>query len=136
MNHFFLVFSDYFFLLFHSLLIIFNLSGWIWKKTRRLHFISMLATLSSWFIAGIWLGWGYCFCTDWHWQVREQLGNPIINDSYAGFLINELSGFHLKENTLDNSILILFFISFILSAYYIITDFKFSKKYSNLKKKN
>jgi hypothetical protein len=28
---------------------------------------------------------GYCFCTDWHWQVRRQLGY-IDNGSYIELL--------------------------------------------------
>jgi hypothetical protein len=92
---------DMFFLVFHSLFTIFNMTGWIWKKTRKLHLATMLLTAGSWFILGIWYGWGYCFCTDWHWQVREAMGRPIRSDSYIHFLILEITGINLPPHLVD-----------------------------------
>jgi len=104
-----LVFLDYFFLIFHSIFTLFNMTGWIWKKTRKYHLITTLLTTFSWFILGIRYGWGYCFCTDWHWKVREALGNPIKSDSYIKFLIEELTGFNPPGDLVDTVTIAVFF---------------------------
>lgn len=69
---------DWFFTLLHVVIIGFNLTGWIWPSTRKLHFIFVLLTAGSWLILGIWFGLGYCPITDWQWQIKEQLGKPIF----------------------------------------------------------
>jgi hypothetical protein len=136
MNYKLLIAADYFFLAFHLLLIVFNLAGWIWKKTRKLHLLSMLATLGSWFVAGIWYGWGYCFVTDWHWQIREQMGHPIVNESYTGFVAKELIGVKLPANSLDNSIMGMFLIAFVLSLFFNYTDYRIKKTILKKKQQN
>ena len=65
---------DYFFILFHSVLILFNIFGWIVPRWRFANLISLLLTAFSWFILGILFGIGYCPFTDWQWKVRELLG--------------------------------------------------------------
>jgi hypothetical protein len=96
-----LTFLDYFFIVFHTTFTIFNMVGWIWKKTRKLHIITLALTAFSWFILGIRYGWGFCFCTEWHWEVREALGRPIRFNSYIYFLINEITGATPPENLVD-----------------------------------
>ncbi|MDH3880669.1 MAG: DUF2784 domain-containing protein, partial [Desulfobacteraceae bacterium] len=56
-------FLDYFFIVFHGSLILFILTGWAWKRTRRIHLITISLTILSWFGLGIFYGWGYCPCT-------------------------------------------------------------------------
>lgn len=85
-------FLNIFFFIFHSCLIIFNLFGWLWRKTRLANFIVIGLTLSSWFLLGLWFGYGYCPFTDWHWQVREKLGFRESLPSYTAFLVQELTG--------------------------------------------
>ena len=92
MSYALLVFLDWFFLIFHGLFTLFNIVGWIWKKTRKAHLIAITLTLFSWVILGIWYGFGYCFCTDWHWQVRRALDRPPNTNSYIHFMIRELTG--------------------------------------------
>ena len=41
-----LVFLDLGFLVFHAVLILFNLIGWAWSKTRRLHLLVLTLTYS------------------------------------------------------------------------------------------
>ena len=65
------------FFIFHTVMLVFNLTGWIFRRTRNLHVICLGATLFSWFVMGAWKGIGYCICTDWHFQVRRAMG---IND--------------------------------------------------------
>ena len=59
----FLEFLNIFFFFFHTAIMLFNCFGWIWKKTRRLNLVTLLLTAGSWFILGIWFGWGYCLCS-------------------------------------------------------------------------
>ena len=63
----------------------------MWKRTRRWQLVTVSLTAISWFGLGLWYGWGYCPCTDWHWQVRARLGyrDP---PSYIQLLIRELIG--------------------------------------------
>jgi len=103
-----LQFLDYFFLIFHAVFTIFNMTGWIWKKTRKVHLATIAATAFSWFIIGIWYGWGFCFCTDWHWRVREALGRPIRSYSYIHFLILETTGMDLPPAMVDNATMAIF----------------------------
>jgi hypothetical protein len=115
-------FLNIFFFVFHTLFTVFNVVGWIFPKTRKLHLITMSLTAFSWFILGIWYGWGYCFCTDWHWDVREKLGYHDRSNSYIHFLILKLTGADLNENLVENITLVLFIISFALSIWLNIKD--------------
>ena len=87
--------------LFHTLLILFNLLGWIWQGLRKWHLVSLLLTFASWVVLGIWYGWGYCPFTDWHWQVLRQLGHTHLPASYISFLITRLSGLQLPAQWVD-----------------------------------
>src|SRR5438105_2429570 len=86
------------FIAFHTALVLFNCTGWIWKRTRRLHLISVCLTLFSWLVMGVFFGAGYCVCTDLHWRVREALGVPITEDSYVQFLVRLLTGLHVESD--------------------------------------
>jgi hypothetical protein len=94
-------FLDIFFTVFHTLLVLFILFGWIWKRTRRLNLICILLTASSWLILGIFYGIGYCPLTDWHFQVLEQLGHSELPSSYISFLITRLSGLRPRQDLVD-----------------------------------
>lgn len=80
------------FFVFHTVLIVFNVFGWIPKKTRKWNLACLLLTLAGWTILGIWYGTGYCICTDWHWQVREAMGIKETASSYIVLLVRNLSG--------------------------------------------
>ncbi|TPV35636.1 DUF2784 domain-containing protein [Paucihalobacter ruber] len=105
MNTFWLHVLNYFFFGFHTVLIVFNLFGWLYPKTRKLHLYSLLITLFSWGVLGIWYGFGYCFLTDWHYQVLRELGETGMPNSYIAFLIEKLTGW-LPEARLVNTIII------------------------------
>ena len=108
-------FLNVFFFVFHSLIILFNLTGWIWKKTRIPHLILLGSTGFSWFILGIWYGIGYCPCTDWHWQVREILGYDDPPASYIQFLLHELTPIRLPDRTVDTVVVICLLVPALLS---------------------
>jgi len=114
--------GDYFFLTFHTALSLFNTFGWIFKKTRPWHLTSILLTASSWFVLGIWYGWGYCPCTDWHWMIRDALGRPIESWSYIHFLIQELTGINAPPEIVDVSVLAVLIVSTVMSVVLNVRD--------------
>ncbi len=85
-------FANVFFLIFHTLLIVFNCFGWAWRRTRKWNLITLVVTAFSWLVMGLWKGVGYCVCTDWHWQIRKALGQTTDESSYLDYLVKVLSG--------------------------------------------
>jgi hypothetical protein len=104
-----------FFFVFHTAFTLFNIVGWAFRKTRKWHLVTMLLTAASWFILGIWYGFGYCACTDWHWNVRERLGYHDQQRSYIHFLIVKFTGIDVNEKLVDNVTLIIFVAAFVLT---------------------
>lgn len=94
-------FLNIFFFLFHTVFILFVLIGWMWRKSRMLHLAALGVTAFSWFGLGIFHGFGYCFCTDWHWNVRHRLGLTEMPQSYVKFLIQRLTGRDLNDALVD-----------------------------------
>ncbi|MGN8225292.1 DUF2784 domain-containing protein [Gracilimonas sp. BCB1] len=94
-------FLDVFFLVFHFSLIAFNLTGWVWLKTRKLHFYVISATIFSWVGLGAIYGWGYCPCTDWHWQVKRALGETDLPASYIKYYLDIITGFYWNAALVD-----------------------------------
>jgi len=94
-------FLNIFFFMFHTVFILFVLFGWIWKKARTVHLTALVATALSWFGLGIFYGLGYCFCTDWHWDIRYRLGYAEMPRSYITFLISTVTGVDLNDDFVD-----------------------------------
>ena len=112
-----LKFLDYFFLVFHFILILFNLFGWIWKSTRRLNLITLLLTGGSWFILGIFYGFGYCPFTDWHFRVLQKLGHHNLPNSYIKYITDRLTGLDFNAELVDTVTLVLFLLALVISIY-------------------
>jgi hydrogenase-4 membrane subunit HyfE len=106
---------DYFFILLHSALILFNVFGWIVPRWRFANLITLSVTAFSWFVLGIWYGIGYCPFTDWHWKVRQLLGYQDESNSYIHFLILKIVGVNLPENWVETATLIVFLLAFCIS---------------------
>jgi len=102
--------------------------GWIIKKTRRIQLVTILATTFSWFIIGIWYGWGYCFLTDWEWDLKRRIGEQDLPHSFIHYLVNNTFGLNINSEFLD--ILTVVFFVFALFAGLIINylDFRRHKK--------
>jgi len=79
--------------------------------------ITLTATAASWALLGIWYGWGYCVCTDWHWDVRAKLGLVDRSNSYIHFLIVKLTGINLNAKLVETGTLVVFILSFALSIW-------------------
>ena len=117
-------FLNIFFFVFHTVFTLFNMAGWIFPKTRKLHLTTLSLTAFSWFVLGIWYGWGYCFCTDWHWDVRQQLGYHDQRRSYIHFLLLKLTGIDFNEQLVENATLILFLLVMVLSVWLNVRDWR------------
>jgi len=111
-------FLDYFFLVFHTVFTLFNIFGWIWKKTRLANFITLSLTGLSWFGLGIFYGWGFCPFTEWHWQVLEKLGNHNLPYSYIKYLLFRLLGLNFNEELIETATLVVFILAVLLSVYF------------------
>jgi hypothetical protein len=110
--------ADIFFVIFHSTLILFNLFGWIWKKTRRINLITLLLTAFSWLFLGLFVGsLGYCPLTDWHFSVLKKLGNTNLSDSYIKYLAERLTGISFDSRLVDNVTLYAFIFALALSLF-------------------
>ncbi len=96
-----LYFLDIFFVVLHSLLIIFILSGWLIPKLRAAHLIVVLLTGASWFLLGIFYGIGYCPLTDWHWMVLKELGKTGLPVSYVQYILDRILGINISARTAD-----------------------------------
>lgn len=102
----------------HLIIIGFNLLGWIWPKTRRLHLIVVIITASCWLILGIWYGVGYCPVTDWQWRVKTQLGEHNLPDSFIKYYADKISGRNISSSLIDQVTAICFAFAALLSVYF------------------
>ena len=100
----------------HLALIIFGLFGWLWEKTRGANLVVLSLTGFSWFILGIWYGFGFCPSTEWHWQVRMRLGYYDMPSSYIKFLIDSLTGLAVNATLVDILTLVTFMVALFASV--------------------
>src|SRR5688500_12726087 len=97
---------DVAFVVVHSAIALFNVTGWIWRRTRKLHLVTITATLLSWSVLGIVYGFGYCPCTDWHWDVKRTLGETDLPSSYIKYYLDRLTGADWHPQTVDTLVLV------------------------------
>jgi len=109
--------ADIFFFMFHIGLILFNLFGWIFRPLRMWNLITLGLTAFSWFVLGFYYGFGYCFLTDWHWQIRDHLGYPNPFNSYVQFLIFTLFSVSISERIVNFFTALLFFAALGMSIF-------------------
>jgi hypothetical protein len=107
---------DLFFVIFHTSLTLFNLFGWIWKKTRMANLITLSITGSSWLFLGLIVGMlGYCPLTDWHFSILYKLGKTDLPTSYIKYLADRLTGLDIDQTLVDNATLYGFIIALAIS---------------------
>jgi hypothetical protein len=124
---------DIFFVIFHSSLIIFNLFGWIWKKTRIANLVTLVLTGASWLFLGLIVGvLGYCPFTDWHFDVLYKLGKTDLPNSYVKYLADRLAGLDFDARLVDNVTLYTFLAALALSLFFNIRDYLGKKKSMSL----
>ncbi len=117
MSQFFLHVLDIFFVVFHSVFILFILFGWIYPKWRIIHLAAVLLTGISWFILGIFYGLGYCPLTDWHWSVLRQLERTDLPTAYVQYILDRLLGIQITPSFSDIITLLGWLAALIISVY-------------------
>ena len=119
---------DIFFVIFHSSVVLFNLFGWIWKKTRIYNLITLVLTGSSWLFLGLLVGsLGYCPLTDWHFNILEKLGKTGLPGSYMKYLADRITGLDISAPLVDKITLCSFIAALIISLYMNLRDYMKSK---------
>jgi hypothetical protein len=113
---------DWFFVLFHTAFIAFNVFGWLVPRWRRANLVALLLTAASWFGLGIFYGLGYCPFTDWHWSVLRRLGETDLPASYIQYLVMRLMGLDLRPAFVDTVVAVGFFAALLVSAALNIRD--------------
>ncbi|MGC9343126.1 MAG: DUF2784 domain-containing protein [Bacteroidales bacterium] len=119
---------DIFFVVFHTALILFNVFGWTWKKTRKANLVVLLLTGASWFLLGIFYGIGYCPLTDWHFQVLEKLGKTGLPTSYTEYLAERITGINFRGELVDTLTMGVFLLALSISIFLNIRDFRNKRK--------
>src|SRR4030066_1272677 len=120
---------DIFFVIFHSSLIIFNMFGWIWKKTRIANLITLSLTGASWLFLGLIVGvLGYCPFTDWHFDILDKLGKTDLPNSYVKYLADRITGLNFDASRVDNFTLYAFLTALAVSVFLNIRDYVIKRK--------
>jgi hypothetical protein len=112
-----LQFLDFLLTVVHLAIVFFNLFGWIPKKWRRAHLISIILTAASWFVLGIWFGFGYCPFTDWQWQVKEILGETNLPPNFVEYFAEKITGRDFSPSLVSNVIAYSFAVAAAISIY-------------------
>jgi len=116
---------DILFVVFHTSLTLFNLFGWIWKKTRLANMITLALTGASWLFLGLIVGMlGYCPLTDWHFDILEKLGKTDLPTSYIKYLVDRLTGLDVNQIIVDKATLYGFIAALAISLFLNIKDFR------------
>lgn len=102
----------------HVAIIFINLFGWISKRTRKLHLVTVVLTAASWFLLGIWFGWGYCPITDWQWQVKGLRGETNLPNSFIKYYADKISGGDVSSGLIDMVTLLAFVFAIIMAVYF------------------
>ena len=109
------LFLDFFFVIFHSSLIFFVLIGWVWKSIRAAHLAVVTLIMGSWFGLGFFYGFGYCPCTDWHWQAKRNLGESDLPGSYLKYYADHLTGWDWNPAAVDTTVLVVGLAAWVVS---------------------
>jgi len=114
---------DIFFVVFHTSLVIFNIFGWAWRKTRRLNLVTLILTGSSWLFLGLLVGTpGYCPFTDWHFRILARMGKTGLPFSYMKYLFDRITGLNIDEKLVDKVTLAVFIAALAVSVILNIRD--------------
>ena len=102
---------------FHVLLLVACLIGWICPRTRKAHLILMGVVVGCWFLLGLKYGIGYCPLTDWHWQVKQKLGEGSLPNSFIKYLWDHIFTTSISPKAADILTFGAFFVSLIPALY-------------------
>ena len=108
---------DDIFLWMHLIIIFFNLFGWIWIRTRKIHLIVLAGTLFSWLVLGLKFGIGYCFLTDWHWDIKMKLGEVNLPNSFIKYFLDQYTFINISVETVDLITAVSFILVILIAIY-------------------
>lgn len=110
-------FLDGLLFLLHIIIILFNLFGWIWVRTRKIHLFVVGVTLFSWLVLGIKYGFGYCFLTDWEWEIKYKLGETNLPASFIKYFLDTYTNIEVSAGVVDFFTGVLFGLAILLTIY-------------------
>jgi len=117
---------DIFFDALHIGVILFNLTGWMFKTTRKAHRWLVGATAFCWLVVGPFAGGiGYCPLTEWHWNIKQARGIRNLPDSYIDYPLRGMN-IHADPARID------FWVGATFAAVVIATGFAWRKERKNL----
>ncbi len=119
---------DFLLTLLHLAIIGFNLLGWIWRSTRKLHFYLVIATLFCWVVLGFWYGFGYCPITDWQWQVKAKLGEQDLPNSFIKYFAEKVTGMEISSALIDWVTAVSFGLVVLASSTFYVIRYKSGQK--------
>ena len=90
----------------------------------------MLLTAASWLVLGIWYGIGYCPITDWQWEVKTQLGERDLPNSFIKYQVDKLMVTDSNPTWIDTLTAVSFGIVFFIALY---LNFRRSPRHSHTK---
>ena len=102
---------------FHVLLIVACLIGWISPRTRKAHLILIAVVMGCWFLLGLKYGIGYCPLTDWHWELKQKLGEGPLPNSFIKYLWDHIFTTSISPKAADILTFGAFFVSLIPALY-------------------
>jgi hypothetical protein len=119
---------DIFFMVFHSSLIIFNLFGWILRRTRIWNLVTLILTGASWLFLGLIVGTlGYCPLTEWHFNILLKLGDSNLPNSYIKYLTDRITGLDVSASLIDKVTLYSFIAALAISILLNFRDFRIKR---------
>lgn len=92
---------DILFHVIHLSFILINISFWMSFRTLWIAQITLQLTFISWVGFGFIYGFGYCFLTDWHWQLKEKLGESNLPMSYIKLVVDRTFGINADPHLID-----------------------------------
>ena len=91
-----------FFHVFHGVLTLFTVFGWLIPPLRMAHLAVCALTFFSWFGIGLFLGKpGFCVLTELHFRIRRQLGIQTERESYIFYLVQKLTGREFSNTSVE-----------------------------------
>lgn len=113
--------------LLHVAVVLAVLTSWIPKATRRFHLVLVGVTAVSWLGLGLIHGIGYCFLTDWQWEVKRWRGETGLPRSFVHYALTRWLGLSLHPTTSDMLTGLGFALSTLLSLLVNLVDLRRSK---------
>jgi len=114
----------------HISVITINLTFWMSFKTLRIAQVTLILTVFSWVGFGFYYGFGYCFLTDWHWQLKESAGETDLPYSYIKLVLDYITGRDIDPVLIDRFTILALIISLLGCAVQSVRAWKKKKVFT------